>query len=142
MQTFKDNDNILNLAEKLGAEKVLLIPRHGSNTYEYDRHRAWTDFDILPGTRVQTPRGSAKVVGVCESHLWFQIDGDAGPSYWYDIRPHQGLPYDFIIIDDNGIVEETDRPIKVSETPVSFLKSISNFFNEEAFSDVEVIAGR
>ncbi len=45
---------------------------------------AFERFGFKYNDRVKTPNGSATVIGVFGGDLWFQVDGEKGPTYWGD----------------------------------------------------------
>lgn len=50
-----------------------------------------TIFQLAPQSRVQTPKGCATAIGVYHENIWFHIDGDAGATYWDNIRSYSDL---------------------------------------------------
>lgn len=78
---------------------------------------ACNKFGFYYSDRVETPLGSASVVGVANKSLWFLVDGDPGASFW-----DNGKCYEDLL--QLGIYSISDKPT-VAEKKGYKVKTIS-----------------
>lgn len=69
-----------------GGPEMVTLKTKTNNVYAYDVSPAANKFfDMRAGCRVSISAGDSDagtVVGICDSHVWFWIDGDSGSSFW------------------------------------------------------------
>eukprot|EP01028_Stygiella_incarcerata_P006253 TRINITY_DN2562_c0_g1_i1.p1 TRINITY_DN2562_c0_g1~~TRINITY_DN2562_c0_g1_i1.p1 ORF type:complete len:2836 (-),score=859.97 TRINITY_DN2562_c0_g1_i1:92-8599(-) len=77
-------------------------------------------FGFSVGSRVETPKGAATVVGCAEGNLWFHVDGDDGMCFWSSCKKREDFyQKKFTLIHKPIWKDEKDLDGKVRTVDVS-----------------------
>jgi hypothetical protein len=88
---------------------------NSGEVFKFDTSKTvFETYGFYPGARVNTPKGTATVIGIYDNFLWFHVDGDQGASYWHTAKSYEDLL-------EQGFTQINDLPEAVVETPSSIM---------------------